>query len=961
MKTNLLRDAIRIALLTGAATAFAPPVLAQQSEAPTELDRIQVTGSRIRQVDMETSAPVLLIDRENIEKQGFDSVADILQNISAAGSPAVSRTTPLASGPSVGGSYIDLRNLGPNRTLVLVNGKRLGIDVNGLQDVSLIPASMVERVEVLKDGASTIYGSDAIAGVINIITRKNFNGAQANAYFGQYSDGDGQREVYDFVIGAAGERGSVTAGVEYSEQDPVFALDRWFAIDRFPAGKGKAPFPGGLSGVTQFGRVTVPGLGNLTLRREVPGLDPRDPASYRPLNATDASNPAEQSTIYTGIERKSLFVNGRYDLSDNVTFESDLLYSDRDSFAQNAGFPYQSAAFDTPMLASSYFNPFGQDVQFTRRGWEVPRQVRNNLTTFRFTAALSGVFEIGESYWDWDAGYLFNQGKGTQISIGNLNTAAVRQAVGPSFLNADGVVQCGTAANPIQLGSGAGQCTPWNPLVPFGYGGSNTAADPNVAAFLYLPGQALSKGETDNYFANLTGTLLKLPAGDLGLAVGVEHRKESGTFSPDALSQTGISTDLATGPTAGEYSLDELYAELQIPVLADVAFARELTLSVATRYSDYDTFGDTLNSKFGFKWKPVDSLLVRGTWAEGFRAADIASLFGGAGQTFSLYTDPCDTSFGAAAGNPRCLQDVPAGFRQAANDPDGLADTPETQTPIPFIAGSNPALLPETSRSKTLGVVYSPSFVSGLNLSLDWWNIRIDNTIIADSETQVLADCYLRGIESRCNAPTGSRFTRDPVTGAIASFITTGINAGYIEVEGFDFDVNYKLDTAWGRFSAAWLSTYTSKSELKTDNLSDNPPEQLVGLANNARGASFRIRSNLNLSWEKGPFGISFGSRYFSGVKEPCQTFPGAPCNLPDFQAPDTGGSVSPRNRTGSNTFHDVQFRYTAPWNATISVGANNVFDHYSAPLYSRPNSGFSYYGGFDIGRLVYFKYQQRF
>ena len=229
---------------------------------------------------------------------------------------------------------------------------------------------------------------------------------------------------------------------------------------------------------------------------------------------------------------------------------------------------------------------------------------------------------------------------------------------------------------PIPLGFGPGACTPWNPLVPLGYNAPNSLGDPNVQAFLYLPGQALSETETRVYYANLSGSLFTLPAGDLGIAVGVEHRKEDGFFSPDALAQTGISTDLAAGPTGGGYSLDEVYAELNIPILADLPFAKELTINLASRYSDYDTFGDTTNSKFGFKWKPMDQLLVRGTWAEGFRAPTVADLFGGTSQSFEFYTDPCDTTFGAAAGSAACLADVPAGFRQPANDPDGFADGP---------------------------------------------------------------------------------------------------------------------------------------------------------------------------------------------------------------------------------------------------------------------------------------------
>jgi len=982
MQRGLLPVSIALALAPAFAGAQDAP--AAPAEDATTLDRVEVTGSRIRQVDIETAAPVLQITRADIENQGFQSVADILQNITSAGSPAISRTSPLSSGEAVGGQYIDLRNLGPNRTLVLVNGKRLGITNDGLQDVASIPAAMVERIEVLKDGASTIYGSDAIAGVINIITRKNFEGAEANAYIGQYDQGDGQREVYDFVLGFTGERGSVTAGVEYSKEDPVWARDRWFAIRRFPTGEKTPARSGGLSSTTQWGRFSYntgqvdadgdPIFANRVFNRDVAGLDPRDFANYRAPNATDVSNPAETSTVYSGIARKSVFVNGRFDITDKIAFETDVLYTDRESFAQNAGYPFQSANFDLSsggLSVDSYFNPLGnqatgalptgvspQAIQYTRRGWEVPREVRNSLTTYRFSGAFKGAFELGQNYWDWDAGYLYNQNKGAQVSTGNLNTQAVGLATGASFLNADGVVQCGTAANPTPLGFGPGACTPWNPLIPLGYNAPNSLGDPNVQAFLYLPGQALSETTTDVYYANLSGTLLALPAGDLGVAIGVEHRKEAGSFSPDALAQTGISTDLAAGPTSGGYSLDEIYAEVQIPILSEVAFAKELSVSLASRYSDYDTFGDTVNSKFGFTWKPLDQLLVRGTWSEGFRAPTVADLYGGISQSFSFYTDPCDTSFGAAAGNAACLGDVPAGYRQPANDPDGLADGPGSQTPVPFVSGSNPGLLPETSESKTLGLVWSPTFAEGLNLSLDWWNIRIDNTIVADSATAILGDCYIRGIASRCDSVGADAFTRDAATGGITSLLFAFRNAGYQETEGFDFDLNYRLNTSVGKFTLAWLNTYVSKNELKVDDL-PGVPQQLNGISSDSQGANFRLRSNASLAWEKGQWGATWSTRYFSGTKEEC--FFADRCSLPNFSAPEHQGKIVRMNELGANTFHDVQVRWNAPWNATVAVGANNVFEHYAAPSYSTPNSGYSYYGGFDIGRFVYVKYQQRF
>lgn len=966
MKRSLLRDAIHAALTAGATLIACSPAFAQQSGEATTLDRIEVTGSRIRQVDVETAAPMLVITREDIQKQGFNSVADILQNITAAGSPAVSRTFPLLAGEAVGGSYIDLRNLGPNRTLVLVNGKRLGITTGGLQDISQIPVAMIERIDVLKDGASTIYGSDAIAGVINLITRREVDGMQASVYSGQYSQGDGQRNAYDVVIGFGNDKGSVTVGAEYTKEDPVWARDRWFSEARYPTGEKTPPRPGGASGTTQYGRLIVPGRGNFTLRRETPGLDPRDFDNYRALDGDiDFSLPVQQSTLLSGIERKSVFVNADYGLGERLRFAGDMLYTDRESFSQNAGYPYGSALFDTPMSIDSYYNPVGNqsgdpnptEVQFTRRGWEVPRENKLSLSTYRFSGTLSGYFDLAGRTWDWDVGSLYNQNKGVQVGTGNLNLSAVRMAVGPSFLNSQGLVQCGTPDNPIPLGTSQGECTPWNPLIPFGYGrpGDGSAMDPKVRQFIHPTGQALSMTKTQGYFANITGSLATLPAGDLAIAMGVEHRKEYGEFSPDALAQSGGSTDLAAGPTSGGYSLDEIYAEVQIPVLADAPFAKELTFSAATRYSDYDTFGDTTNSKLGMKWKPTDTLLIRSTWAEGFRAPDVSNLYGGASQTFPFYTDSCDTSFGPAQGNARCLQDVPANFRQPANDPDGLANGPGTQSPIPFVSGSNPDLTPESSESMTLGFVYSPSFAPGLNMSLDWWNIRIENTIITDTVTQVLDDCYLRGIESRCNAATGSRFERDPATGELISFITTPINVGYVETEGFDFDVNYRVSTRLGTFSASWLSTYVSGLELKTDNLEDNPPQQQNGFNGN-----FRIRSNLNIGWERGGWGVSWGMRYYSGVKEQCTEFEDM-CSLPHYRAPWTGGEELPMHERPSTTFHDLQVRYQAPWNATISIGANNVFEKYGPPMYQQPNSGYSYYGGYDIGRFVYLKYQQRF
>jgi iron complex outermembrane receptor protein len=227
-RINVLGQAIRYALVAGTAGLVAAPAMAQDAPSTTNLDRIEITGSRIRTVDVETAQPVFAISRTDIERQGFSSVADILQNVTAMGSPTISRANALTAGENAGGTYIDMRNLGTQRTLVLVNGKRLGISTSGYQDVSSLPVSAIERIEVLKDGASAIYGSDAMAGVVNIITRGNVTGVTANVYHGQYSEGDGARDRFDVVAGWSNDRISLTLSAEHAEEKGVWARDRGF-------------------------------------------------------------------------------------------------------------------------------------------------------------------------------------------------------------------------------------------------------------------------------------------------------------------------------------------------------------------------------------------------------------------------------------------------------------------------------------------------------------------------------------------------------------------------------------------------------------------------------------------------------------------------------------------------------------------------------------------------------------
>jgi len=994
--SNELFKAVRYALYAGATAVVgfsAAPVFAQdaQDQGGQQLETVTVTGSRIRKADVETAQPIVVIDRATIEHQGFNSVADILQNLTESGAPPIARSSVLASGENVGGYYIDLRNLGANRTLVLLNGKRLGATTDGLQDLSQVPVSAVERIEVLKDGASAIYGSDAIAGVVNIITRKNYDGAQFDSYVGQYDQDDGAKQTYSMTLGAHSDRGSITVAAEYSKEDPVWAKDRWFSqwqnTNRHPGS--------GSTLVSQWGAFFLPDgscpgqedspIGTCTLN---PGGNPFNngqnglPNDYHGTGAaggmSDRSNANEQMMEQTGIERRSLFVSADYAITDNIKFSTDLLYNKRSTIQQVAGYPFQPAfklpAAGSPYIglsADSYYNPWGNQYQpdheggqyiyFYRRGWEAPRTTRSDLSTYRVSGTLEGSFEIGGHTWNWDVGGYVNTNDALKVNHGDFSLPAVSAALGPSFLDpGTGLVTCGTPENPIAYGSTPGSCIPWNPFLPAGQGGSGSLSDPGLQQFLFPYYTSTGRTKTVDYSANITGAVFTLPAGDLGVAAGYEHRNESGNYSPDSFAQAALSTNLSAGPTNGKYAVDEYYVEVDVPVLKDLPLAKELSFNVAGRYSDYSSFGNTTNGKFSVTWKPIDDLLVRGNYAQGFRAPTIGDLYGGIGGSFEQYLDPCDTVRGAAAHDATVLARCTGGFGgQNPTKPNyvqiGQGGTPCTTYPcqsgVNFFSGSNPTLQPETATSKTLGLVYSPSWVQGLDLSLDWYRIHIKNAIAGDGVNDILEDCYQKGIESRCSQLL---FRRD--SNGVVNYVLYGnTNKGWVDVEGYDLGVNYRLpEFSFGRFAVHWDTTYEAHNTVKsTDDAA------FLNQATSFLGDP-RIRSTASLDWTYGDFGATWTARYFSSMKEGCVY--DDECNLPDYIGSD--GIADPQNRTGANTFHDVQVRWTAPWNGTISVGANNVFNHYGSPQYTNTGARlgqWSYYGAFDIGRFYYLRYTQKF
>ncbi|MEN5267188.1 TonB-dependent receptor [Stenotrophomonas sp. TWI587] len=921
-KHNKLRDAVVIALVATAGTATT--AVAQESASPTNLDRIEVTGSRIRSVDVENSQPVFIMDRAAIEKQGLTSVADVLQRISANGAGL---NTNFNNGGD-GSSTISLRNLGSERTLVLVNGRRWVSNTSGSVDLNTIPASIIERVEVLKDGASSVYGSDAIAGVVNLITRGDYEGAEVNAYVGQYGQGDGQRTSFDATVGTSSDRGNLVISVSRVEEDAVSAGDR--AISAVPEfGRGSATY----SSYSANGKINASAAagGNLALR---PGAIASGLASdpyyalnqYIPYTSDFNYNFAKDNYLATPQKRSALFAQGSYNLSDNITFKMDALYNERRSAQQLAGFPLSTINTGLSLSGDSYYNPYnaayggdGRDVSWTHRLTEASRLYDQNTKTSHVYLGLDGFFEFAGRQFNWDAGYAFNKTNEVETQVGDANLLSLEAALGASEVRGGRVVCVDGPGGDIISG-----CTPFNPLSPAG-GVSQEMLD-----YILFTAHNTYQYRNESVTANLSGELFELPAGWLSFAAGFEHRKESGYSSPDAFIANGLTSGNSFTATSGEYSLDDAYIEVAIPLLKDLPGAQLLELNAATRYSDYSNFGNTLNSKFGFKWKPLDEVLVRGNWAEGFRAPSITNLYRGDSDTFATYSDPCSAN-GRFAGNAAVLANcgargVPAGFVADYNSGGGVNGG---QTIYPFTLGGNPDLTPETATSKTLGVVYSPSWATGLNISLDWWSIELENRISSFAANTILDKCYVDNISSYCDL-----ITRD-ATGLVTGMFIGPINAGFQELEGYDLTVKYRLaDTSVGTFGFTLDSTYVTKNRSRDSTQDDW--EALNGKYFES-DPYWRLRGNLTTDWTYGDFSASWMIRYRSGLTEDVSE-----------------GTLE------SITYHDLQLSYNLPWNATVRVGANNIFA--KDPPVTLDAFANSFDPQYDIpGRYMYMQYTQRF
>ena len=902
---------------------------AQQIQAPANpeartLDTVQVTGSRIRRADLETQVPVQILSREDIDRSGFTSVAEVVQNLTASGAALNTRFNssgnfgfpPDGGGVGAGAATVDLRHLGAKRVLVLVDGIRWvnessASGVGSAVDLNTIPLAIIERIEVLEDGASSIYGSDAIAGVVNIITRNDVDGASVQLHYGDYSDlAGGETWGADLGWGGSNERARWFLGASYFKQKEISSLEY---------GPASVPVPGtGLangSSATPQGRFVFQDPNTGTVYNLTPNTGVSNPAyigglpecptdradDFHCFGTADRFNFAPYNLLLTPSERKSVFGQVQFDFTPSLSAYARVLYNERESANQAAPEPFflgtdagvynEWAETRLVISAANPYNPFGFDLTTVgpdanlfllgRRPVEGgPRRYVQEVETWYAAFGLNGLFDVGTRQWSWDVNLVRSESKAEQTNTGSYNIRRINESLG----------------DPAACAAIAG-CVP---LDIFGGVGSIT---PEMLAFI----QPIVRDRSDNslnlFSANLTGDLFEGWAGAVSFAAGVEYREYEGNYQPDALTVAGEYNGVPSGATHGEYDVREAYAELLVPLMKDGWLGKSLDLSLAGRWSDYSNFGSTNTGKIGLRWQVADEFLLRGSFAEGFRAPSIGELYGTLSRFDATLVDPCNN---AASTTPQCVADgVPPGYEQA---------NPQ----ISVVTSGNLDLQPETSRSLMLGAVWSPSFASdagwsqALDLGVTFYRHTIDGAIQAlDAQT----------ILNRCVA------TRDPVAcgfyernerGQIVRFDNILGNVGTIRTDGWDFSADWRLpEQGWGQMAFAWKSTWVTRYELVNE--AGQPEPRAPGIEIN-NSAIPELTSTLSAVWRRGDWSAGWTARYIDRLTESCGGANGF--DICDDSANDV-------NALGSTTYHDAQVAWASDAvlkDFRITLGVNNVF-----------------------------------
>lgn len=901
-----------VALALGMAVT---PAFAQATSAAAGEDEvIIVTGSRIARPDLAATAPLQLVGAPEIQASGAGNLQDVLADLPAVGQN-ISRTSSNFSTTGNGIATVNLRNLGSDRTLVLVNGRRFVAGQPGTSrvDLNTIPTDLIKRVDIVTGGASAVYGSEAIAGVVNFIMDDKFEGLRGKLQNNISDEGDAERYYGSLTAGTsfAGGAGHIVVYGQFDLDKGLRSRNRGFSATDIP---NRSSFAA--QGLFSPNDSFAPGANTFT-------FDSGNTLKQYQSANIDGYNRNNDRYLSVPVDRYMGAALGSYEFSDSITGYAEFYFTKTKSASSLEpqavantdinnpdGSVYAGIPITNPFIPTAIRNAMiaagVTDLPFRRRSNDIfDRSNRNDRETWRAVLGFKG--DIGEK-WTWDISYVHGQTKDYTRS---------ETILGPNYRNALNAVAGpgGTPVCSINVDADPTNNDPsCSPINIFGFDTVSAAAANYVTANGLLSTYN-AKTTQDVVAGSIQGELFDLPGGGLSIAVGGEYRREKSVEDFDEATNLGLTLGNFLSDTRGKYNVKEAFIEVNAPILKEVPFAYALSVGAAARYADYSTVGGVWSWKVDGEYAPIRDIRFVATYAEATRAPNISELFSAQSETFPAVIDPCDQAEGNGDGAPITVPraSLPAGclavpgIAAASQTPGGFTYSTAQIQNINGFLGGNPNLTEETAKTLTLGVVLQPSFARGFSLRVDYYRIKVQDAIGIIGQQTSLDECLTGGGQDIfCN-----NIIRD-VTGRVTTVNALNLNTGSFEVEGIDTEARFARK--WGDTSLDLTVRWNHKLKQNQTSFPGGPTQKEVGQLDcyscGRLGTGFKDRVVTNAIIAYKNVSLSWKADYMSAVVDDLTKAPAAQIS------------------TGAYWYHDAQLRFNLDDDKyTFFVGMNNVFD----------------------------------